>query len=219
MRHARQRQSQVCGVHGRVSSGFGQQVHLWALSIPHPGGMVISPGRRVVRRFTRPHRPWLVAQAPTHSSSRRAPPSRSRMAARPPYSPAVEPVGGGLGAAGDPKARQPAASSATVPCSDSRSASGRPYVCALTRQVWPVDQAISPSPRSGRDVAGANRRAMSTAARSRVGHARQLCTAMVVPGSHPPAVRHGSARLPYAEPGPGRPIPVTAMRPVAARPR
>jgi hypothetical protein len=30
----------------------------------------------------------------------------------------------------------------------------RPYVCALTRQVWPVDQAISPSPRSGRDVAG-----------------------------------------------------------------
>jgi hypothetical protein len=31
----------------------------------------------------------------------------------------------------------------------------RPYVCALTRQVWPVDQAISPSPRSGRDVAGA----------------------------------------------------------------
>jgi hypothetical protein len=30
----------------------------------------------------------------------------------------------------------------------------RPYVCALTRQVWPVDQAISPSPRASRDVAG-----------------------------------------------------------------
>jgi hypothetical protein len=28
MRHARQRQLQVCGVHGRASSGLGQQVHL-----------------------------------------------------------------------------------------------------------------------------------------------------------------------------------------------
>jgi hypothetical protein len=49
MRHARQRQSQVCGVHGRASSGLGQQVHLWPLPIPDPGGMVISPGRRVSR--------------------------------------------------------------------------------------------------------------------------------------------------------------------------
>ena len=36
MRQARQRQSQVCGVHGRGLSGFGQQVHLWPLSIPDP---------------------------------------------------------------------------------------------------------------------------------------------------------------------------------------
>jgi hypothetical protein len=51
MRHARQRQSQVCGVHGRGSSGLGQQLHLWALSNPDPGGMLISPGRRVFRRL------------------------------------------------------------------------------------------------------------------------------------------------------------------------
>jgi hypothetical protein len=31
---------------------------------------------------------------------------------------------------------------------------GPPYPCALARQVWPVDQAISPSPRASRDVAG-----------------------------------------------------------------
>jgi hypothetical protein len=60
MRQARQRQSQVCGVHGRASSGFGQQLQLWALSIPVPGAMVISPGRRVFRRLTSPHRlAWL----------------------------------------------------------------------------------------------------------------------------------------------------------------
>ena len=60
----------------RVSSyrqGFGQQVHLWALPNPDPGGMLISPGRRVFRRVTRCHRPWLVAglrppqQASEHS--------------------------------------------------------------------------------------------------------------------------------------------------------
>jgi hypothetical protein len=85
-----------------------------------------------------------------------------------------------------------AASSATVPCPHIRSASGRPYACALTRQVWPVDQAISPSPRASRDVAGGNRRATAPEPR---GPRRQLCTAMVVPGSHRPAVRHGSAPL------------------------
>jgi hypothetical protein len=62
--------------------------------------------------------------------SRRAPPSRSRMAARPPYSPEAGHAGHGPGLAGDPKARQPAASSATVPCSDIRSASGRAPTCA-----------------------------------------------------------------------------------------
>jgi hypothetical protein len=56
MRQARQLHSQVCGVHGRASSGFGQQVHLRPLSNPEPGGMLISPGRRVFRRLTKPHR-------------------------------------------------------------------------------------------------------------------------------------------------------------------
>ena len=157
MRHAWQRQSQVCGVHGRASSGFGQQVHLWALPNPDPGGMLISPGRRVFRRVTRCHRPWLVAglrppqQASEHSRAG---------AAWLPYSPSVEPVGGGLGAAGDPKMRRPSRPRPTVPLPGHQVGVGpRPYVCALTRQVWPVDQAISPPPRSGRDVAGVNRRA------------------------------------------------------------
>ena len=95
MRQARQRQSQVCGVHGRASSGFGQQVQLRALSIPEPGAMAISPGRRVFRRLTRPHRPWPGCQAPTNPPSRRARPSRSRIAV-PPYSPPVGPAGHGL---------------------------------------------------------------------------------------------------------------------------
>jgi hypothetical protein len=170
---------------------------------PEPGAMAISPGRRVFRPLTRPHRPWPGSQTPTNPPSRRARPGRSRIAVLP-YS-----AGG--------RACRARSGCGRVLGHGSLSAEqvgvGPPYGCALTRQVWPVDQAISPSPRSGRDVAGANRRAMSTAARSRMGHARQLCTAMVVPGSHPPAVRHGSARLPYAELGPGRPIPVTAMRP------
>ena len=47
---------------------------------PDPGGMLISPGRRVVRRLMRCHRPWPGYQAPTNPPSRRARPSRSRMA-------------------------------------------------------------------------------------------------------------------------------------------
>jgi hypothetical protein len=61
MRHARQRQSQVCGVQGRASPGFGQQLHLWPLSNPEPGWMLISAGPRVFRRLTRCHRLGLVA--------------------------------------------------------------------------------------------------------------------------------------------------------------
>jgi hypothetical protein len=72
MRQARQRQSQVCGVHGRGLSGFGQQVHLWPLSIPDPAVRLISPGRRVFRRVTRCHRPWPGCRAPTNPPSRRA---------------------------------------------------------------------------------------------------------------------------------------------------
>jgi hypothetical protein len=92
--------------------------------------------------------------------------------------PAVGPAGHGQG---------PAASSATVPCPQIRSASGRPYAGALTRQVWPIDQAISPSPRASRDVAEG--KPLGRQPRSRAGH--QLRTAMVVQGSHRPAVRHG----------------------------
>jgi hypothetical protein len=102
MRQARQRQSQVCGVHGRGLSGFGQQVHLWPLSIPDPAVRLISPGRRVFRRVTRCHRPWPGCRAPTNPPSRRARPSRSRIA-YPRYAPAVRPAGHGLGAAGGPK--------------------------------------------------------------------------------------------------------------------
>jgi hypothetical protein len=80
MRQARQRQSQVCGVHGRGLSGFGQQVHLWPLSIPDPAARLISPGRRVFRRVTSCHRPWPGCRAPTNPPSSRARPSRSRIA-------------------------------------------------------------------------------------------------------------------------------------------
>ena len=94
MRQARQRQSQVCGVHGRGLSGFGQQVHLWPLSIPDPAVRLISPGRRVFRRVTRCHRPWPGCRAPTNPPRRRARPSRSRIAS-PRYAPAVGPAGHG----------------------------------------------------------------------------------------------------------------------------
>jgi hypothetical protein len=64
--------------------GFGQQVQRRALSKPEPGAMAISPGRRVFRPLTRPHRLGLVARLrPTHQGAR---PSRSRIAV-PPYSP------------------------------------------------------------------------------------------------------------------------------------
>jgi hypothetical protein len=54
-------------VHGRGSSGFGQQVQLRPLSNPDPGGMLISPGQPVFRRPTTCHRPGLVARLrPTH---------------------------------------------------------------------------------------------------------------------------------------------------------
>lgn len=53
MWQARHRQSQVCGVHGWGSSGFGQQVQLRPLSNPDPGARVISPDRPVFWRVTR----------------------------------------------------------------------------------------------------------------------------------------------------------------------
>jgi hypothetical protein len=60
---------------------------------------------------------------------------------------------------------------------------GPPYPCALARQVWPVDQAISPSPRASRDVAGAT---AGRQPRSRAGQATSCvppwwCRARTVP--------------------------------------
>jgi hypothetical protein len=78
---------------------------------------------------------------------------------------------------------------ATVLCPQIRSASGRPYAGALTRQVWPVDQAISPSPGASRDVAGG--KPLGRPAPEPRGPRHQQPTAMVVPGSHRSAVRHG----------------------------
>jgi hypothetical protein len=72
------------GVHGRASSGLGQQLQLPALSTPEPGARAISPGRRVFRPLTRCHRPW-PGSGSDQPTSRRARPSRSRIAV-PPYS-------------------------------------------------------------------------------------------------------------------------------------
>jgi hypothetical protein len=148
MRQARQRQSQVCGVHGRGLSGFGQQVHLWPLSIPDPAVRLISPGRRVFRRVTRCHRPWPGCWAPTNPPSRRARPSRSRIA-YPRYAPAV-------GSAGQVWVR-PAARRGDgrrvldhhVPYSDIRSAPGH----ALRVPVDPGWMLATRPPRPKRDTA------------------------------------------------------------------
>ena len=113
MRQAQQRQSQVCGVHGQGLSGFGQQVHLWPLSIPDPAVRLISPGRRVVRRVTRCHRPWPGCRAPTNPPSRRARPSRSRIA-YPRYAPAVGSAGVRAGCGRRPEGVTAGASSTTI---------------------------------------------------------------------------------------------------------
>jgi hypothetical protein len=116
---------------------------------------------------------WLPG---SDQPTRRARPSRSRIAV-PPYSPPVGPAGHGRGRLatrrrdGRPRPRpRPARTSGR------RRAAHR---CALTRQVWPVDQAISPSPRASRDVAG------HTAARQ-PGAARATA---------PAVYRHGGAGL------------------------
>jgi hypothetical protein len=70
-----------------------------ALLNPEPGGMLISPSRRV-RRLTSRHRPWPGCQAPTNPPSRRARPSRSRMAHAHRTPRTGGPAGPGLGAAG-----------------------------------------------------------------------------------------------------------------------
>jgi hypothetical protein len=154
------------------------------LAEPRSGRDVDLPGPAGLPAGHQVSPPLACCRAPTTSASKRAQPSRSRMAT-------VLPVGGTCrrrsGCGWRPEDATAVASSTHGSLLGQQVGVGpRPSVCALTRQVWPVDQAISPSPRASRDVPGANRRAMSTAARSRAGHARQLCTAMVVPGSHPP---------------------------------
>ena len=139
--------------------GFGPARAAAGLVDPRAGRDGDLPGPAGLPAAHEVSPPWPGCQAPTNPPSRRARPGRSRIA-HPPYSPPVGPAGHGLGAA---------ASSATVPCPQIRSASGRPYGCALTRQVWPVDQAISPSPRASRDVAGG--RTAGRQPRSRAGHA------------------------------------------------
>src|SRR6266508_1178200 len=77
--------------------------------------MLISPGRRVVRRVTSRHRPWPGCRAPTNPPSRRARPSRSRMA-RAHRTPRREGLRG-TGWSGDLKARRdPADASLTTGC-------------------------------------------------------------------------------------------------------
>ena len=87
-----------------------------ALVHPRSGrdGDLPGPAGLPAAHQTSPPLAWC--QAPATSSSRRAQPSRSCMAARPTvHPPGAEPAGGGLGAAGDPKTRRSGASSATVP--------------------------------------------------------------------------------------------------------
>jgi hypothetical protein len=92
MWQARHRQSQVCGVHGWGSSGFGQQVQLRPLSNPDPGARVISPGRPVFWRVTRsPPLAWLPGsdQPTKQAGTAKSEPYRAPS----PYSPAGGPDG------------------------------------------------------------------------------------------------------------------------------
>jgi hypothetical protein len=151
MRHARQRQSQVCGVHGRASSGLGQQLHVRPLSNPDPGARAISPGRRVVRRLTRPHRPWPACQAPTNPPRRRARPSRNRIA-HPPYAPAVGPAGHGLDAANGPRRNGRRVLDHTP--APGRQAGTRPRPPYARRRVPPCPSAGQPLPGAAQDISG-----------------------------------------------------------------
>ena len=116
MRQARQRQSQVCGVHGWGSSGFGQQIHLWALPNPEPGAMAISPGRCVFRPLTGVTALGLVAGLrPTHlAGGHGQAEAASRFHRTLPW---VEPARHGLDTAGGPKAnaQRPSPPTAALP--------------------------------------------------------------------------------------------------------
>jgi hypothetical protein len=116
----------VAGLRGARTGvvGLGPAAAAVALVDPRAGREANLPGPTRCPAGHQTSPPLACCQAPTTSASRRARPRRSRIA-RPPYAPAVGPAGHGLDAASDPKRRRPAASSATVPCSDIRSTSGR----------------------------------------------------------------------------------------------
>jgi hypothetical protein len=80
-----------------------------AAALPEPGsgrdGDLPGPARLPAAHEASP--PWPGCQAPTNPPSRRARPSRNRMA-RPPYAPAVGPAGAWSGCDERPKAQRPA---------------------------------------------------------------------------------------------------------------
>jgi hypothetical protein len=90
-RQARQRQSQVCGVHERVSSGLGQQLQWWPLSIPDPGRDADLPGpaHLPAAHQVSPPLAWLLDS--DQPSKQVATTKLEPHGARPPYSSAVGP--------------------------------------------------------------------------------------------------------------------------------
>jgi hypothetical protein len=106
---------------------------------------------------------------------------------------------------------------ATVPCPQIRSASGPPYAGALTRRSGRLTRRARPLLEQAATWPGG--KLLGTAPEPR-GPGHQLRTAMGGAGLAPPrSSPWARRRWPYVELGPGRPIPVTAMRPWAARPR
>ena len=171
MRHARQRQSQVWGVHGRGSSGLGQHVQRRPLPNPDPGGMVISPGRRAFRPLTRCHRPWPGCQAPTNPLSRRARPGQSRIAV-PPYSAGGQACRARSGCGGEPKAQRPAHPRRGAPDRPALSCPVRVGLARPTKQV--VDGSLRAVLAAGRRPNGPVRRLKATSMTSNGNQVRVL---------------------------------------------
>jgi hypothetical protein len=127
-----------------VSSGVGQQVQRRALLSPEPGAMAISPGRRVFRRPTTPHRPCLLPAS--DQPTKQAGTARPEHIAPSPYSPPVWTAGQNLRAAGDPKATAGASYTVAVSISyvSCTARVGRPRP---TKQV--VDSPLGPFSSAG----------------------------------------------------------------------
>jgi hypothetical protein len=165
----------------------------WDGDLPGPAGL--PAGHQVSP-------PLACCRAPTTSASKRAQPSRSRMAT-------VLPVGGTCRRRSGCGWRPEGAAAGRVLGHGSLlghqvGVGPRPSVYALTRQVWPVDQAISPSPRSGRDVAGGQTAGRQL--RSRAGHATSSPPPWWCRARTGPQFAMARRGWPYAKPGPGRPI-------------